>query len=73
MINKSNGLGKKMTKQDMKKVRGGFVIGFVPGCIALGAPCGGGGCTDPDPVCCDAKAHCTGQNGLGPIIGTCEM
>lgn len=72
MINKSNGLGKKMTKQDMKKVKGGGDT-FAPSCIPLGAPCGGGGCDEPEPVCCGYKSYCTGQNGLISIVGTCVV
>jgi hypothetical protein len=73
MLKKINLLGKKITQYEMKKMKGGFKDDpfLLPGCIMPGMPCGGGGCTDPEPVCCDG--YCTGSSGIIGIPGYCEL
>ncbi len=69
MREKINQPGKKMSRKEMKKLRGGALIGGGK-CIPPGAPCGGGGCDDPPPVCCDGYV-CTGSNGIIYDPGFC--
>lgn len=67
---KQNKPGKQLSEKQMRKLKG---AGWGPkGCIPVGGACGGGGCTDPDPVCCDG-AVCSGSNGINPQPGFCTF
>ncbi len=70
MLSKMNQLGKKITDKAMKEMRGGAIIGTGGKCILPGQPCGGGGCTEPQPVCCYGLV-CSGSNGIIYDPGTC--
>jgi hypothetical protein len=69
MLKKINQLGKKVTRKQMKGMKGGALIGAGK-CIMPGQPCGGGGCTEPQPVCCYDYV-CTGSNGIIYNPGFC--
>jgi hypothetical protein len=75
MLKKIDMLGKKVSSKEMKKLKGGLAISAAgvaigPRCILPGMPCGGGGCTEPDPVCCYGLV-CSGSNGIIYNPGFC--
>jgi hypothetical protein len=77
MFKKNQPLGTKITQAAMKAMKGGLLAEWPndidgPGgiCIMPGQPCGGGGCTEPQPVCCYGLV-CSGSNGIIPKPGTC--
>ncbi len=73
MKQKTNQPGKKMSDAAMKKLLGAGLPGADPRrCIAIGSPCGGGGCDDPEPVCCNG-GRCTGSNGIISNPGFCVL
>jgi len=72
MLHNINKLGKKMTSKEMKEMKGGALIGGIGKCIMPGQPCGGGGCDEPQPVCCYGYV-CTGSNGIIYDPGYCVV
>lgn len=68
MLQKISQLGKRVNRQQMKGLLGGALS--TGKCIMPGQPCGGGGCTEPDPVCC-YNYVCTGSNGIIYNPGFC--
>jgi hypothetical protein len=69
MSSNSKKPGKKLSVNEMRKLKGGTTPVDELKCLPLGSTCGGE-CVDPYPECCPGT-YCTGLPGRGNPIGSC--